>query len=146
MPETQNAQKHARFYPPFHFVASPLLLANLGVAIFFTVHDWPSNRFLHCWWIVMSLGFFVMLLVSRTQPLRAQDRVIRLEERLRHAALMSPEQLRLVSGLSVRQIIALRFASDEELPALALRAATENLTPKAIKTAILVWRPDHLRV
>jgi hypothetical protein len=84
--------------------------------------------------------------VGRSQTLRAQDRIIRLEERLRLAALLPAEDRAHIDELSIKQLIALRFASDDELPALAHKTLTQNLEPKAIKQSIVNWRGDYYRV
>lgn len=146
MPATQSYSSHARYDPPFHFVLIPVLLINLGFSIYVTIHQWPQHRALFLWWVVMSLALFVLAGVARTSALRAQDRIIRLEERLRLSALLPSSELARTHALTKPQLIALRFASDAELPSLATRAATENLTPKQIKQAINNWRPDHFRV
>jgi len=83
-----------------------------------------------------------LLTISRTYTTRLQDRIIRLELRVRGATLLSPEQQRLLHGLTIKQVTALRFASDEELPALLERAARERLAPADIKKAIRTWMPD----
>ena len=83
---------------------------------------------------------------ARAHSLTAQDRIIRLEEKLRYAALLPPDLLARSQALTVRQIIGLRFASDEELPGLVKRALDENLSEKDIKKSINKWRPDYLRV
>ena len=84
----------------------------------------------------------VLLLISRRYTTKLQDRIIRTEMRLRAASLLTPEQQRLMSGLTMKQIVALRFASDPELPALVERAAREHLPPSVIKRAITSWIPD----
>ena len=145
MPE-QNLQHHARYNPPFHFFLLPVLLLNLIVSIYVTVHNWPAYEHLHLWWIVMALVFLVMAEQGRSNALRVQDRVIRLEERLRLAALLPAADRAHIDELSIKQLIALRFASDAELPALVHKTLTQNLEPKAIKQNITAWRPDHQRV
>jgi hypothetical protein len=80
------------------------------------------------------------------KTLRAQDRIIRLEERLRMAALLPVDELARSKALTEAQIVALRFASDDELPALVNRTLDEKLTPEQIKQAINSWRPDYFRV
>ena len=146
MPAPQSYSNHTRFHPPFHFFLLPILLLNVVFAIYVTIHHYPEHRALFCWWIVMSLALFVLAGLSRTSALKAQDRVIRLEERQRLAALLPPSDLAPSYALTEHQLIALRFASDAELPALVRRTLAENLTQKQIKQSITTWRPDFFRV
>jgi len=83
-----------------------------------------------------------LLWISRTYTTKLQDRIIRLEMRLRGASLLTMEQQRLLSQLAIKQVVALRFASDGELPALLERASREKLAPVDIKRAITVWTAD----
>jgi hypothetical protein len=146
MPTPQTFKNHARFYPLFHFFVLPVLLINLIFSIYATIHHWPEHRILFLWWIVMSIVLFIMAGVSRGQALRVQDRIIRLEERLRFAALLPVDERAHIDELSIQQLIALRFASDDELPALVRKTLTQNLEPKAIKASIVNWRGDYHRV
>ena len=146
MPTPQNYKNHHRFNPPFHFFVAPLSILNLIVAIVVLVRHWPHHWALLIWLVVMAVAFVVLVTLARVYPLRVQDRLIRLEENLRYQRLLPPEVLTASQSLTLRQIIALRFASDAELPALVQRALTENLTPKAIKQSVTNWRVDHLRV
>ena len=146
MAQPQSFQNHTRYDPLFHFFVIPMLLLNLAFAIYATIHAWPGYQHTHLWWIVMSIVFLAMAEISRASALRAQNRIIRLEEQLRLADLVDEQHLELVEALTMEQYIALRFASDAELSALAQRAQAENLTPKQIKQSITTWRPDHHRV
>jgi Family of unknown function (DUF6526) len=146
MAQPQSFKNHARFDPQFHFFLIPLLLLNLIVAIYSTIHRWPSFPHMHLWWIVMSIVLLGMAGLSRGYALKNQDRIIRLEEQLRLADLLSEDQLGLIDALTVDQYIGLRFASDAEVAALAQRAVTENLNRKQIKQAIVTWRPDNQRI
>jgi hypothetical protein len=146
MPTPQTLKSHARFNPLFHFTIIPLLLLNLIFSIYITVHNWPGYKHTHLWWIVMAVVFILMAGDARGSALKAQDRVIRLEERLRLHVLLPAADRSHIDELTVPQLIALRFASDAELPGLAHQALTKNMEPKAIKQAIVNWRPDHHRV
>jgi hypothetical protein len=146
MPIQQNLKNHTRYDPPFHFVIIPLLLLNLIFSIYITVHNWPASKHLHLWGIVMAIVFIMMAGRARDSALKAQDRIIRLEERLRLAALLPATDLGHIDELTVKQLIALRFASDAELPALVHKTLTQDMEPKAIKQAIVNWRPDNHRV
>jgi len=141
--KTQNYSNHARFDPLWHFTAMPLTLAGLVASIVNLVRCSEVNCFMS---VLLVLIFFILATVValvRSYGLKVQDRAIRAEERLRHFVLTGqPLDKRLRMG----QIVALRFATDEEMPALAKRAAEESLTPKQIKEAIKVWKAGLRRV
>jgi Family of unknown function (DUF6526) len=143
VPTPQTRANHAKFDPPFHFVLAPALLFLFIWAIVNAVHHPNSEAF-----ILAGLVFVVLLLALKTRvyALKVQDRVIRLEERLRMASLVPAAGQARLGELTESQLIALRFASDAELPALASRALTESLNAKAIKLAIQNWRGDYFRV
>ena len=146
MPEPQTYKNHTRFDPPWHFFIAPMLLLNIIFAIWALFRHWPNHPHLLIWGIVMSIVIFMAVGKARSHSLRAQDRVIRLEEKLRYSALLPPDLVARSQALTVRQIIGLRFASDAELPALVKRALDENLTRDQIKKSINSWRPDYFRV
>lgn len=146
MAQPQSYKNHTRYDPVFHFFLLPMLLLNLGFAIYATIHTWPFYQHTHLWWIAMSVVFIMIAGNGRASALRAQDRVIRLEEQLRLADLLAEEELGLIDALTIRQFIGLRFASDAEVAALAKRAVAENLDEKQIKESIVHWRADHHRV
>ena len=146
MPEPQSFKNHARFDPLFHYAVAPFLLLNILFSIALTIHHWPQHRVMMLWWDLLSIVLLLLAGIARGSALRAQDRIIRLEERLRYQTLLSPEDLARSGNLTLRQIIGLRFASDAELPALMRRAVDENLSEKQIKQAITAWRGDYYRV
>lgn len=146
MPEAQNYRNHTRLDPAFHFFLSPVLLANVGFTLFVLIRHAADHPLLHAWLFVVSLALLVTAVLARTYPMRVQDRVIRLEEHIRYLQLLSPSENTAAAALTLQQIVALRFASDAELPALLQRTLSENLPPKAIKESITQWRPDNLRV
>src|SRR3954464_9719524 len=90
----------------------------------------------------LSAAVLVLLQISRRYTTRLQDRIIKLEMRVRTAGLLTSEQQRLFAQLDNKQVAALRFASDAELPALLERAAREKLRPRDIKRAVKTWTPD----
>jgi Family of unknown function (DUF6526) len=142
----QNYKNHTRFDPPFHYFVLLALLVNLGFAITAVIRHWPDHAHLYGWWVVMSVVLFVGFGKARGYALKTQDRIIRLEERLRLTALLSAADLAKSHELTESQLVALRFASDAELPALVKRAVDEKLSNKQIKQAIESWRPDYFRV
>jgi Family of unknown function (DUF6526) len=149
MPAAQNYKNHERWDPAWHFFMVPMLMLNIALAAFKLVHDWhtkANHHYMFGWWLIMSIVFFMAFMKARMYPLKVQDRIIRLEERLRLAALLSADDLAASQSLTESQLIGLRFASDAELPALAARALKENLTRDQIKQAIVNWRPDNFRV
>jgi hypothetical protein len=107
------------------------------------VRAWPRAQFAHGWSILVAVALVLLLTKCRLYGLADQDRIIRLEERIRIAALVPAAE---AYKLSTAQLIALRFASDAELPALVYRTLAENLDPKTIKQSITTWRPDYQRI
>ena len=148
--QPQTYENHGRLHPIFHLVILPLLFINLIVSIVWLVHvtgvgpAW--DLVLASMDVVVAVVFILLATVMRVYPMKVQDRVIRLEERLRLYALMPEAWRGRIPELTEDQLIALRFAPDEELPALAQKAITEKLTRKDIKKAINRWRPDYWRV
>jgi hypothetical protein len=139
----QSFANHARFDPPFHFVLAPISVLFI---LYACVHLYRHPDLHSVILLVGAIAAFGVLLKFRLYSLKVQDRVIRLEERLRLATLL-PENLRpRIGELSEDQLIGLRFASDAELPALAERALNEKLSRKEIKKAIVNWRPDYFRI
>lgn len=139
----QSFANHTRFDPPFHFFVLPVFAITVIIALVHLVIH-PS---LHAaWLVVFSIAAATAVFKIRIYALKVQDRVIRLEERLRMAILLDkPLRARIVE-LTESQLVGLRFASDAELPALAARALSENLSRADIKKAITQWRPDYWRV
>ncbi len=141
MPQTYK--NHARLDPPYHQVLLPVLAANLVFCIWNLVRH-PG--FVSAWLVVLTLAGGIAVVKIRTYALKAQDRVIRLEERLRLATVL-PEAIRLrIRELTEEQLIALRFASDAELPALVEKTLAQNFSRVQIKEAITNWRPDYFRI
>jgi hypothetical protein len=139
----QTYASHRRFNPLYHFIAFPIFAANLVVT---GIHVFRAPGATTGWAFVVAFGMLAMLGVGRVQALMVQDRLIRLEERLRLQAL-APELAGQVEKLNKRQVAALRFASDAELPELARRVfAGEFASGGDIKRAVTTWRPDHMRV
>ena len=147
MANQQTYANHTRWYPLFHFVLVPLLLLNfLSHLVRLFMAEPFSGRKTLAFWVLLSLVLILLAFAARQMSLKVQDRVIRLEERLRYKELLSPELAAKASDLRVSQIIALRFASDAELPGLVEKTLNgEFAKPKEIKLAIKDWRPDHLR-
>jgi hypothetical protein len=142
-PAPQSFKNHGRLDPPYHFVLTAVLAVNLFIVLCYAVKN--LNYFTE-WLVVLSMAAFIPILKLRSYPLKVQDRVIRLEERLRLQALAPAEWHAQIYRLSEGQLIALRFAADDEVVALAKQALEENLTRKQIKERIKSWRPDEWRV
>jgi uncharacterized protein DUF6526 len=139
----QNLANHVRLDPPFHFFVLPVFAISWVISVVVLVHHFG---FLHFWIVVFNTALIVAVLRIRLYALKVQDRVIRLEERLRLAALL-PDSLRpQIAKLSEDQLVALRFASDGEVPALVEQTLSANLSRADIKKAIKNWRPDYWRV
>src|SRR4051794_4118287 len=139
----QAFANHARLDPSFHFFVAPVAAASAIVTI---VHAVRAPSWTTAWYVVVAVAALVAVFKIRIYALRVQDRIIRLEERLRMLALL-PEPLRpRVDELQAAQYIGLRFASDAELPALVERALDQKLSRKDIKRAVSNWRPDYSRI
>jgi hypothetical protein len=141
----QSYKNHAQIVPLYHRVLSLLILLILIGSIVNLTKSWgDSTRFYSASLIVaMTIAMVLLYIFVRTFPLKAQDRAIRAEEQLRHYVLTGKL---LDSRLTMRQIVALRFASNEEFAALAQRAADQSLSPDAIKREVKQWRADLYRV
>lgn len=137
----QAYSNHRHLVPSFHFLTLSSLVVLLVSSVVYLFIG--SSYLLAFLVIVMVLTITSVALHARSFAIRAQDRAIRAEENLRYFILTGQ---RLNQGLSLRQIIALRFASDEEFVSLAARAVEQNLKPDEIKRAITNWRPDYHRV
>jgi Family of unknown function (DUF6526) len=140
----QNYKNHAKFVPMFHYVLLPILTVNfLGMAY----HLWQEPSLTRTWAVVMGFAFLVTAFFARVFALKAQDRVIRLEERLRMRELLPQDLQARIGDCSAEQLIGLRFASDAELPSLAAAVLRDNVEKRdAIKKMVKSWRADDLRV
>ena len=146
----QTLANHTRWDPPYHFYVVPIFgLALILTLIHFFAHITHGDLRDHIHavlLILLAVAFLIWLVKTRFYALKVQDRVIRLEERLRLTQLL-PDPLRSrIPELTEGQLVALRFASDAEIPKLVERTLKENLSSADIKKAIQTWRPDYGRV
>jgi len=144
MADQQTYASHRRYIPEFHFFVLPVLTANVVVTVIeFVRHP----RFITAWIAIVAIALGIGIWTARAMALRAQDRIIRLEERVRLGQLLPPDLRSRVGELQPSQLIAIRFAPDEEVPDLVRRTLDGELKTRAdIKRAIQNWRADHLRV
>ena len=137
---TQTYKTHAKLVPMFHYVLLPILLINLVAMIY---HLWQSPDLFHAWSVVMAFAFLVTAFFARIFALGAQDRVIRLEERMRLRELLPADMKARSHEFTREQIIGLRFASDAELPELAATVLRDNVQKRdAVKKMVKHWRAD----
>lgn len=142
---SQNYANHARIVPLYHRVLFGLIALTLigsCVNLFLSIGD-HQRLYSASLIVILVICLALATLFARIFPLRAQDRAIRAEENLRHFAMTGKL---LDARLTMRQVVALRFAPDDEFVNLARRAAEEKLSPDAIKRAVTVWRADDYRV
>ena len=139
----QNFNNHAQMVPGFHYLTFGGIIALLGGAINYLLKSSAENKYLASLLVLAAIIFVLVAWFTRTFALKAQDRAIRAEENLRHFALTGKL---LPASLRIGQIVALRFASDDEFATLAVKAAAENLTGKQIKQSITNWKADTYRV
>ncbi|HXP22917.1 MAG TPA: DUF6526 family protein [Candidatus Sulfotelmatobacter sp.] len=143
MPE-QNFANHVKLVPTFHFFVIPVLTLNFVSSIFKLVHTW--FRWDALIGMLTAAALVVLAFRARLFALSVQDRVIRLEERMRFERLLPDDLKARIAEFQPGQLVALRFACDAELPALARKVLNDNLTDrKAIKKMVQTWRPDYLR-
>ncbi|MCY4636715.1 MAG: DUF6526 family protein [Acidobacteria bacterium] len=139
----QTYANHAKLVPLFHYVAMPLLLINLILGLVGLLEGLTLESLNR---IGTGVAMVLAALFARVFALKAQDRVIRLEERLRMERLLPDDLKPRIDEVSTAQCVALRFAGDDELPALVRRGLDEKADQKTIKQAIKEWRPDYQRV
>jgi len=143
MAAEQTYKSHRKYLPVFHFFVEPVLLLNVIAQLLYL----NKYRTLYkAWMVVVAIALAVLPFVARYMVARVQDRVIRFEERMRLASLLPVEVRGRIDDLTTPQLVALRFASDDELPALAQRCLSGELTKgEQIKKEIRSWRPDYAR-
>jgi hypothetical protein len=139
----QTLANHARYVPGYHFVTGILTLIVLAWSLYRAGTIRTPDTFLA---VIVGAVLILQFWYLRQFPLRVQDRLIRLEERLRIGALLPPDLKARCSDLTADQLIALRFASDEEVGALAKRVLSERISDRAaIKALVVNWRADEMR-
>lgn len=144
MPQTpQNLNNHTKFDPPFHFFLVPVLAINV---VLIAIQLFRRPGILGAWLLLVSIALLVMAGRMRSYATHLQDRIIRVEERLRLGAVLQEPLRSRIAELTDSQLVGLRFASDAELPALVQRALDERLSRTDIKKAVTDWRPDYSRV
>jgi Family of unknown function (DUF6526) len=142
----QNFANHVRYYAPHHFVFYPLLL----IAIYLSVQSYnhhPDQK--EIWLAIIAIFIFIgwsSFMLRQHYALGNQNRIVRCELRFRYYVITGKRLELLESKLNFSQLAALRFASDEELPALVDRAVKENLSPREIKKLVVNWLPDYMRL
>ena len=139
----QGFQSHAKWVPPFHFFVLPVLLINIGFQIYWCVKAFSVSSVVS---LLMAVAIFVGIGTARGMVLKVQDRLIRLEERMRFERVLPADMHARISEFTIDQLVALRFASNAELPELARKVLEEKIVDrKAIKQLIKTWRPDFAR-
>jgi hypothetical protein len=143
MPQAQNFANHTKLVPLFHFVVLPILFINLASSIIHVVRSFSAGSIIA---FLTAVALVLLAFYARVFALTVQDRVIRLEMQLRLQGLLPPDLRPHIPEFTASQLVALRFASDTELPDLARKVLGENLSErKAIKQLIRDWQPDNLR-
>ena len=141
--QNQNLKNHSRFVPLYHYVTFALLLLVLIGSIVNLCNSAKENLYSASLLVVLTFATILVTFFARSFALKAQDRAIRAEENFRHYIATGQQ---LDNRLTMSQIIALRFASDNEFVALVKKAANESMSAKDIKTSIQNWKGDYNRV
>ena len=140
----QNLQNHVRVVPPYHMFVFPVLFVNIGWAIYRVV-KFPIS-FPTVFGVFLSVALLLLALYARLFVLSVQDRVIRLEMRLRLAEILPPDLRPRIPEFTVAQLVSMRFACDAELPALARKVLDDKMSDrKAIKQLVKDWQGDYVR-
>lgn len=143
--KSQTFENHAKIVPGYHYWATALLVLPTLYFLYLAIRDFYSAERLATF--LFAAGVIMTGLYARVFPLGVQDRVIRLEERLRMERVLPSDLKSRIGEFTTDQLVGLRYASDDELPELARRVLDEGMTDKkVIKQAVKSWRPDHQRV
>jgi membrane protein insertase Oxa1/YidC/SpoIIIJ len=137
----QSYQSHRRISPIYHYILAPLSFILLVASIVYMIME--RFTFSSTLLLGLSLSVIILTVLVRGLAITLQNRIIRNEENTRHFMLTGKP---LDQRLTLQQIIALRFSTDEEFPSLCTKAVESGLKPDAIKRAVIQWRADHLRV
>jgi len=143
MAEPQSFKNHTKFDPPFHFFLAPVGLLLLILAV---IDLWRNPGWMTGVHVLVVVWLIVLVFKARLYALKVQDRLIRLEERVRMQSLLPATMQPRIGELSIDQMVGLRFASDAELPGLVEKTLSGNWNRKQIKEAIQNWRADDWRV
>lgn len=140
----QNFANHVRWVPGFHYFVMPVMTLNFGWSIYrWKVGGFSLDGFVG---VLTAAALFMLMFYARTFALKVQDRVIRLEERMRLEKLLPADLKPRIEEFTSGQLVAMRFACDAELPAIARKVLTDNIrTGKTIKQMVQNWRSDYLR-
>jgi len=146
----QNFSNHAKIVPAFHFFVGPVLIANV-LAHLYSFIKWfpqtPASMLAGFIGVLTAIALLALAFLARLFALGVQDRVIRLEERMRYQQLLPDDLKQRINDFSINQLVSLRFASDAELPALARKVFDSGINDrKSIKQMIQSWRADYQRV
>lgn len=139
----QTLANHAKFDPLFHFLVFPVLLINV-IVVAVLLFRFPGLG--GAWMLIVAFALLVAAVRMRNYATQLQDRIIRLEERIRLQSVLQEPLRSRIGELTDTQFVGLRFASDAELPSLVQRALDEKLGRGDIKKAVTAWRPDYSRV
>lgn len=141
----QSFESHSRYVPMYHYVALPILIINVFVVAVAAFRTGMTGAGI--WNVLVAVALVLLAWQARAMPLTAQNRVIRLEERMRLREKLPPHLRDRADEIRPSHLVGLRFASDDEVGSLAERCLNGELkTSREIKRAIKTWRPDHLRV
>lgn len=140
----QNYSNHTKFVPLYHYIGAPVVVA----LFIWNIRHVISNPSTESWISMLSaVAVLILFALVRQFPLKAQDRLIRLEEQLRMMRVLPADLQARIGEFTVHQLVAMRFASDAELPDLARKVLNEKITSrKQVKQQIRNWRPDTFRV